>query len=141
MNKSKNTLQRRLILDTVKAFKIHPTVEDVFTEIHKKYPSITKATVYRNLRCLAKSDDIGQVLIGSDIERYDNRTDRHYHFKCDACGKICDVDIDYIKDINERVRQQYGFQIYQHDLVFRGHCRQCQSKSRKNSFNADKSDK
>ena len=125
----RKTVQRQIIADALKNFDIHPTVDEVYAEIQKNHPSISKTTVYRNLRMLAQDGKIRQVVLSDDAERYDKRTEQHYHFKCYNCGRLFDVDMDYLEDIDDRVRQEYDFQIHMHDVIFRGFCLHCRDKN------------
>ena len=125
MNIQRNTVQRQIILEALKKLYTHPTVEEVYTQIHKNHPTISKATVYRNLRLLAERGEIGQVSLPDDADRFDERTDQHYHFKCKLCGELSDVDVEYLAAIDETVREKYGFQVDEHDVVFRGICKKC----------------
>jgi len=121
----RNTVQRQIIFETLNRFITHPTVDELYSEIQKSHPSISKTTIYRNLRQLAQGGQIGRVALPDDVERYDKRTDRHYHFQCKSCGALLDVDIDYLDGINEKVQEKNGFQVDEHDIVFRGVCPQC----------------
>ena len=123
----RNTVQRQIILDTINKFITHPTVEELYAEIQKSHPSISKTTIYRNLRQLAQGGQIGRVILPNDAERYDKRTDRHYHFQCKSCGALFDVDIDYLDSINEKVQERYGFQVDEHDIIFKGVCPRCKN--------------
>jgi len=105
--------------------KTHTTIDDVYVEIHKAHPSISKTTVYRNLRQLAVEGIIRHVSLPDGFERYDIRTDQHYHFKCKNCGIILDVDIEYLDGINDSVQGKYGVQVDEHDVVFSGVCKKC----------------
>jgi Fe2+ or Zn2+ uptake regulation protein len=125
MRMQRNTIQRQIILAEVKKAHTHPTVEEVYLEIHKKHPTISKATVYRNLRLLAERGEIRQVSLPGEVDRFDERTEQHYHFTCKICGDIFDVDMEYLAGINEAVRQKYGFRVDEHDVVFRGTCSRC----------------
>ena len=127
MNNQRNTVQRQIILDPLQKLKTHPTIDEVYNAIHVSHPSISRMTVYRNLRKLAVNGIIRQVTLSDGLERYDGRFDQHYHFKCKNCGSIFDVDIDYLSDINETVRGKYGFQVEKHDVVFTGVCQKCGS--------------
>ena len=131
MNRQRNTVQRQIVLETVKKFHMHPKVEEIYSEIHKNHPTISKATVYRNLRQLVESGDICQVSLLDDMDRFDGRMDRHYHFKCIICGAVSDVDMEYLADINETVQQKYGFQVDGHDVVFKGICLECEKSANK----------
>ena len=122
---ARNTVQRQIILEATLSLDIHPTVEDVFEEIHKRHPTISKTTVYRNLRQLADDGEIRQILIPDGSERFDKRADQHFHFKCKTCDAIFDIDADYQKEMDEAVRRKYGFQVDAHDVVFRGVCINC----------------
>jgi len=126
MKIQRNTVQRQIIFEAVKKLHTHPTVEEVYAQIHKNHPTISKATVYRNLRLLAERGAIGQVSLPDDVDRFDERTDQHYHFRCKICGELFDVDVEYLAGINETVRQKYGFQVDEHDVVFRGTCKKCE---------------
>ena len=121
----RNTVQRQIILDTLNDIPTHPTVDELYSEIRKRHPSISKTTIYRNLRHLAQGGLIGNVALSDDVERYDKRTDQHYHFQCKSCGELLDVDIDHLVGINEKVQEKYGFLVEKHDVVFVGSCPQC----------------
>lgn len=121
----RNTVQRQIILAALQNLHTHPTVEEVYAEIHKLHPTISKATVYRNLRHLAERGEIRQLSLPDGLERYDGCADQHYHFKCKICGGISDIDVEYLTDINEAVQQKYGFQVDEHEVVFRGMCSKC----------------
>ena len=121
----RNTIQRTIILNTVKKLRIHPTAEDIFREIQKEHPSISKSTVYRNLYQLVESKEIRSVLLPDSPERFDVIFPQHYHFKCRKCDKIFDVNMDYLGDINDTVQNLCGFQVDDHDVIFKGTCSQC----------------
>ena len=125
MSIQRNTVQRKIILDALIKLNTHPAVDEVYAEVHKNHQSISKATVYRNLRQLAENKIIRSVSIPDGLERYDGRNSQHYHFKCSNCENIYDVDIEYIDSIDETVFKKYGFQIERHDIIFTGICKQC----------------
>ena len=52
------TKQRQLILEAVRATNSHPTADELFQMIRRKLPTISLATVYRNLNFLS---DIGEI--------------------------------------------------------------------------------
>jgi len=116
-----------MILDILKKFNTHPTVEEVYAEVHKIHPTIGKTTVYRNLHYLAENNKIREVMLPNDLARYDKRIEQHYHFKCKTCGDIFDIDIEYLEKINETVQEKYGLQIEEHDIIFKGICPKCKN--------------
>ena len=122
----RNTVQRQIILSELKKLNTHPAIEEIYIEVQKEHPAISKTTVYRNLRQLAKDGLIQQVSLPDGLERYDKHTNQHYHFKCIKCDDIFDVEIEHLADINGRIQKKYGFQVDKHDIVFTGACPKCQ---------------
>ena len=125
MGGQRNTVQRQIILDMLRKLNTHPTIDEIYVGMHNEHPSISKTTVYRNLRQLADNGVIRQVLLPDGLERYDVRTSQHYHFRCKSCGSILDVDIDYLDGINSMVQGKHGIQVDGHDVIFSGICSQC----------------
>ena len=72
----RNTVQRKILLDSLMKLNTHPTIEELYSEIHEEHPSISKTTVYRNLRQLARNGIIRQVSLSDGLERYDGRTEK-----------------------------------------------------------------
>ena len=61
------TPQRQAILELLEGNRFHPSAEDIYHEVLKKYPQISFATVYNTLSKLAGaySDDSGQSFRGN----------------------------------------------------------------------------
>jgi len=121
----RNTIQRKIVLDTLKRLENHPTTEELYIEIQKSYPTISKTTVYRNLRLLVQNGLVRQVSVPDGPERYEGRPHPHYHFRCGTCGNVFDVDIPIITDVDACVAQKYGFDVSGHDVMFHGICDKC----------------
>ena len=94
--KSRNTIQKNIILETVCNLKKHPSAEEIYLEIAKENPTISRATVYRNLKQMAEKGDILRIEVPNSSDKYDFYTENHYHIKCNKCGKVYDVDIPYL---------------------------------------------
>lgn len=124
----RQTLQRQIILEAVQTMQGHPSAEEVYQLVHQQHPSISKATVYRNLRQFAQTGEIASVLIPGSAVRFDDRLSQHYHFHCKQCAQVLDVDMTYLDKLNQEVAQRYGFVVDQHDVVFKGLCPNCQAK-------------
>lgn len=104
----------------------HPTADWIYGEVRKEIPNISQGTVYRNLRLLCKDGEILELGLCGASTRFDGRLDNHYHFRCEKCGQVFDVDEPVNEDINRRVAQKTGFKILSHRLEFRGLCGDCQ---------------
>ena len=121
----RNTVQRQIVFEAVQKLNTHPTIDEIYVVLHREHPSISKTTVYRNLRQLADGGFIRQISLPDGLERYDRSTVNHYHFNCKNCRNIIDVEIEYLTDINDSVQDKYGFQVDKHDVVFSGMCSKC----------------
>ena len=87
----RNTVQRQIILNAINDLASHPTAEEVYLHIVKTHPTISKATVYRNLATSAENGEIITVGVIDGAMHFDHRTDEHFHFVCDSCKKLIDV--------------------------------------------------
>jgi Fe2+ or Zn2+ uptake regulation protein len=123
---TKRTKQREAIVRVLKSTSSHPTADWIYDEVRKEIPNISLGTVYRNLRILRESGEILEIGFNGAFGRFDGRPDNHYHFKCDKCGYVFDVEEPVNSEIDERIAQKTGFKISHHWLEFRGLCKECQ---------------
>jgi Fur family transcriptional regulator, peroxide stress response regulator len=127
MNKKfKETKQRELILLILQGAKSHPTADWIYGKARKKMPQISKSTVYRNLGILLERGDIAVLNLSGTITRYEIKQKPHYHFRCEQCGQVFDLEDPVKEDLNRKVEANTGFQVKYHQLEFRGLCKECQ---------------
>nr|WP_318684428.1 transcriptional repressor [uncultured Acetatifactor sp.] len=124
----RNTIQRSLVLKTVRELKSHPTVDEVYTAATAEHPTISKGTVYRNLNQLAEEGEIRKMDVPAGVEHYDHCCHEHYHVRCLKCGRIYDVDMDYIPHLERAIKDAHGFEFSGYDLMFKGVCAECRCK-------------
>lgn len=122
----RNTIQSSLVLETVRKLQCHATADEVYSEIIKTYPTISRGTVYRNLQRLCETGEIRKREIPDGADRFDHLCDDHYHIRCVKCGRVFDVDMEYIPNLEQSVRDAHGFSFTGHDIVFKGICPECQ---------------
>ncbi len=122
---TRNTLQKDIILRAVNKLRDHPTADMVYEEVVREYPRISKATVYRNLNQMAKLGQIHKVQIPNSADRYDFNLEKHYHFKCRECGKVFDMRLPYMEEMDDMGARDHEFQIEGHSILFEGLCPQC----------------
>ena len=118
------TDQRRLILSTVRGTESHPTAERVHAEVRRRLPRVSLATVYRNLRLLARQGLLSELRQGPSV-RFDARVDRHHHFTCSGCGRIFDLEEPMDATLEAQVAARSGFQVSHHHIEFYGLCAGC----------------
>lgn len=115
----RNTIQRTLVLEAVNHLRSHATAEEVYDAVVQQHPHISKGTVYRNLNQLAVDGEIQKLEMPDGPDCFDHRLHRHYHAKCSRCGRVFDIEMDYMEDLAHRVKDAYGFAIDGHNLVLR----------------------
>lgn len=119
------TRQRQRILEVLRSTTSHPTADWVYEQVRREIPDISLGTVYRNLKVLKESGEIMELNYGSTFSRYDGNPVNHYHFQCEECGRIYDLDLPVQEELNRAAGQRSGFQITHHRLEFYGTCRAC----------------
>ena len=88
----KPTSQRIAVLKNLTERRDHPTASDVYNDVVKKYPTISKATVYSTLKLLSEKGEIQELSIRKMGEAcFDSILELHHHFLCRECGKIIDI--------------------------------------------------
>ena len=124
----RNTRQMAVTLDAVKTLACHPTADQVYDYIHTGHPHVSRATVYRNLNKLCRAGQIQRVKLSGGADRFDHTLRPHYHFVCGVCGKVEDLDLPYIDDINDMCQNLGGRLVNRHRIVFDGVCADCLKK-------------
>ena len=124
----RETKQREAILNMLRGANSHPTADWVYDEVRKVIPIISKGTVYRNLKILREDGKISELNLNGTVSRYEGNQENHYHFRCEKCGRIFDLDEPVNNELDERVAKRTGFTVSYHQLEFRGLCKDCQQK-------------
>lgn len=121
----RNTQQRKIIYDILLSTDIHPTADWIYDQVRKYIPNISLGTVYRNLKVLKEEGLILEINDGKQ-SRFDARTDNHYHFKCDRCGSVYDIDPEMVRfDLKTSILKDSGFTISRFNVEFSGICKNC----------------
>ena len=129
MKIQRNTKQRQMVLQALRAHAHHPTADQIYLDVREQDPKISRGTVYRNLNLLAENGDILHVRTpGAD--HFDHRTDSHYHVICMGCGTVCDAEIPYRDDDDLNTERVTGYIINRHRTVFEGVCPLCHTAQR-----------
>lgn len=122
------TVQRRTILESLTQRDDHPTADQVFEEVARHLPSLSRTTVYRVLETLVKLGVIHKAAHLGSAARYDANTHLHHHLTCLSCHKVVDVEDESIHGIELTKTQSKGFEIQGYSVHFRGYCLECSAK-------------
>ena len=117
--------QRELIYNCVRGTTEHPTADMVYRWLLPDNPNLSLGTVYRNLNQLSEAGMLLKIPIADGSDRFDGRTDRHYHMICEKCGRVFDVELDCLDAIPQTVLQSTGHHITRVTLNLKGVCAEC----------------
>jgi Fe2+ or Zn2+ uptake regulation protein len=126
--KQRMTTQRRLVLDYLHSVVSHPTAAEIFKEIKEKAPATSFSTVYRNLEYLKNKNLIMELSYANAANHYDGNPKPHYHFVCQKCWKISDINLPVLEEINSLAQKQVNGAVQGHRLEFFGYCASCKNK-------------
>ena len=118
--KRRSTKQREIVYDALMQL-YHPTAEEVYEYLRGAFPSIGRATVFRNLAVLAEEGRIVKLFFPDEVAHYDANIDGHYHFVCRRCSKI--IDLSVTKRVSFPPREDFVVDTQEVNLY--GHCREC----------------
>ncbi len=119
------TTQRQIILEELGKVTSHPTANEIYDMVRKRLPRIGLGTVYRNLELMAETGIILKLEVGGTQKRFDATVDPHYHIRCLSCGKVDDIEIPVMSDINQTAAELSQYQILGHHIEFSGICSKC----------------
>ena len=130
------TLPRQEILNVLILTKRHLSAEDIYLNVHKKYPAVGLTTVYRTLELLVNMGLLRRFDFGDGRARYEliggpKGAVHHHHLVCTNCGRVIDYTefIDDEKELLDKTEKglskKYNFKILDHQLSFFGLCSQC----------------
>ncbi len=90
----KATPQRIAILRELNK-KEHPTIDELYSNLKKTHPSISLATIYKNLNMLKDAGLAIEIIPPSanDKSKFDIYVEPHIHIMCKECGKVYDYYI------------------------------------------------
>lgn len=124
----RNTVQKQLVLQAVQRLHNHPTAEQVYREVAASHPTVSKATVYRNLASLSQDGRLRHIPMPDGADRFDHFLAPHSHIACVCCGALADTPICGDAALDRQVERLTGYSRASHELVFRGLCPACAKK-------------
>lgn len=122
--KLKITPQRIAILEEL-GKSGHSTVDDIFNGIKLRVPSVSLATVYKNILALQNADILKSVKTPTHKQKYEINIKPHVHLFCKVCENLEDFEID-INDFKTYCRKESGYHsIDEASILLTGICKKC----------------
>lgn len=129
-NSLKLTGQRLTILSMlIENNEKHLSAEDIHNLLLDSGEKIGIATVYRTLGVLEKLNMIARLYVDDGCIRYQvldpHKAHEHHHLICQRCGNILDMQDDLLDNLENKIKDIYGFKVLNHKVKFYGICSDC----------------
>lgn len=129
MSTTRNTIQKDLIRRAVMTLD-HPTAEEIYQSFQEEVPSISRATVYRNLNNMAAEGELKRISMANYPDIYDRTLCDHYHVRCMKCGEIRDIPYFSVEELLPA--EMTNYELTGQELVLTGTCPQCKTNINQN---------
>lgn len=119
------TPQRHAILAFLLNTMTHPTADEIYKALAPRFPSMSVATVYNNLKVFIEIGLVREMTYGDHSSRFDADMSEHYHALCEQCGKLVDFAYKPLDDLERTAGLETGFQVKSHRVEVYGICSDC----------------
>ncbi|HAT71587.1 MAG TPA: transcriptional repressor [Elusimicrobia bacterium] len=116
------TPQRAEILRFLDGNKSHPSAEDIYARLKRKFPGMSFATVYNTLQTLLARRQIAEIKIDPARKRFDPGLTPHSHLFCVRCCLITDLPAGRLAPPKNLPK---GFKILSCNIEYYGICPAC----------------
>ncbi|MDP4277541.1 MAG: transcriptional repressor [Bacteroidota bacterium] len=118
------SMQRIAIMEYLLNHRTHPSADDVYTNLSKTMPTLSKTTVYNTLKLLSEKGAALMLTIDENKVNFDGDTSPHTHFLCKTCGRIYDLPMaGSVKEV--MAMDADGHLITEVHQYYRGICKNC----------------
>jgi Fur family peroxide stress response transcriptional regulator len=124
--KTRRSRQRNRIFEILEKSRNHPTANWIYDRLRKEFPNLSMGTVYRNLGVLVEQGLVNRIDFGSTFDRYEARILPHYHFICESCGSVTDLEVPVDETLTKKLRKATGLRATRHEIRLYGTCRTCE---------------
>jgi Fur family peroxide stress response transcriptional regulator len=119
------TPQRIELVRLIAVSKGHPSASQLYTTIKRRFPTISRATVYKTLALLKEMDQVLEINLRNDSHYDGNRPQPHPHLICIKCNKIIDAEVSLDQESLRRLEQASGYKILRPQISLYGLCQDC----------------
>jgi Fur family peroxide stress response transcriptional regulator len=123
------THQRQILFEVLQGMTGHPSPEEVYERVKRRIPSISLATVYKNIHVFIESGMFREVSLHHGSLRIEVNSRPHQHLVCTVCRSISDIDEKDLGLSPKPKRLSGGFLVERYAVDVLGRCPSCQEKS------------
>lgn len=120
----KATHQRLVILDIIEEMG-HADVDTIYDKVYENFPTMSKATVYRNINDLTSNSILQEINLPGKKHQYEIKKTPHVHLLCKKCGEIEDAFV-HTEELLTDISKESGFKIINSFIAVDGICKKCQ---------------
>ena len=110
--------QRVAVAEYVLHTEEHPSADEVWSRVRKRFPHVSRATVYNTVNLFVEKGLLRQLVLTEGRVVFDPKTEDHHHFIDEESGKIHDVPWQAVKVSS--VPKLDGFEVREYQVVMRG---------------------
>jgi Fur family ferric uptake transcriptional regulator/Fur family peroxide stress response transcriptional regulator len=122
----KATFQRMNILEVIEK-NGHMSVEDIYEEVIKVHPSLSLATIYKNIILMMEKGVLVEVPISGKKPKYELSKMDHIHLVCTECGNVEDKPcIEATDKVFHDLTDKEHFVLNKRQINLYGVCSHCQ---------------
>ncbi len=122
----KATFQRINILERIEVHG-HMSIDAIYEEVIKTHPSLSLATVYKNIILMVEKGVLVEVPITGKKPKYELSKEDHIHLVCTECGEVEDKSKDTMTDdMFASMTDKENFIVNKQQINLYGVCAHCQ---------------
>lgn len=119
----KPSMQRIAIMKYLIENLTHPSVDEIYSALFPKMPTLSKTTVYNTLKLFEEHNAVQMLTIDEKNTCFDIDTSPHAHFFCKQCNSIADLST-VLPNINNNILID-GNKILETHIYYKGICKKC----------------
>jgi Fur family peroxide stress response transcriptional regulator len=119
------THQRQVIYDALMGMRDHPSPEAIYEKVRRQIPSVSLATVYKNIKTFVDRGILREVSLHHGSTRLETNLDPHHHLVCLRCKTIVDLDDADVEPVRLKAQVPRGFRVHRCSVEVIGLCKDC----------------
>jgi len=124
-NGLKATFQRIHILENIERHG-HMTIESIYEKVVQTHPSLSLATVYKNIILMVENTVLAEVPIEGQKSKYELLKADHIHLVCTQCGEVEDRPHNINADaLFSSMTKEENFTLSKQQINLYGVCSEC----------------
>jgi len=104
----------------------HLNIDQLYSALVEKFPSISLATIYKNINAMSDIFFISEVKIPHKKSVYELTKESHAHLVCSECSSVEDI-ILHSSHLLEEIEKSSSFKVITQNILLEGVCKECQT--------------